>query len=125
MPIRTRWHDADHMIIFQEYTDSWDVDEYLAVSIEIQQMMDSVDHVVHLIGVVKSKTMPDDILIRLHEINRSSPLGHSRMGLGVIVTTVPLVRSIVHIYGMVYRPLHLVESVEGAEQIIEEWHLAR
>ncbi len=121
MPICSRWHDADHTTICQEYTDPWDVDEHLAVSIEIQQMMDSVDHVVHLIGVVKSKSMPDDILVRLHEINRSSPLGHARMGACVVVTTVPLVKSIVRIYGMVYSPLHLVESVEEAEQFIEAW----
>ncbi|MBN1122263.1 MAG: hypothetical protein JXJ17_14390 [Anaerolineae bacterium] len=125
MPILTRWHDADHTIIYQEYTDPWDVDEYLAASTEVQQMMDSVDHIVHWLGVVDAKSTPDDILVRLHEINCTPSLNHPRIGASVIVTTVPLVKSIARIYGMVYQPFHLFKSIEEAEKFIEAWQPPR
>jgi hypothetical protein len=119
MPVRAWWHDDAHTIIHYEFADTWTVDEYFDTSVEVQQMMDSVEHIVHAIAVFKAKTIPDDILTRLPEVNRSAPFSHPRLGAGVVVATNPLARSITRIYGMVYKPLPLVRTIEEAEQIIK------
>jgi hypothetical protein len=56
--IQVRWYDDDKTIILYQIEDDWSVADFFASSLQIDRMIDTVDHVVDIIGVFHRANMP-------------------------------------------------------------------
>jgi hypothetical protein len=56
--IRVGWHDDDKTIILYQIEDDWTVADFFALAVQIDRMIDMVDHVVDIIGVYHRAHIP-------------------------------------------------------------------
>lgn len=56
--IRVGWYDDEKTIILYHVEDAWTVADFFALVVQIERMIDVVDHVVDIIGVYHRASIP-------------------------------------------------------------------
>jgi hypothetical protein len=56
--IRVGWYDDDKAIIIYHVEDDWSVADFFALAVQIDRMIDMVEHVVDIIGVYHRANIP-------------------------------------------------------------------
>lgn len=59
MPIDIRWDNSSHSIICCDFAKTWTWNDVFAMNKQIENMMDSVDHPVQVVIIMKGKKFPN------------------------------------------------------------------
>ena len=62
--IQVRWYDDDRSILLYQIENDWAAADFFALSVQIDRMIDMVDHVVDIIGVYHRANIPSGDFIR-------------------------------------------------------------
>lgn len=62
--IQVRWYNENRTIILYQIENDWSVADFFALSVRIDRMIDTVDHVVDIIGVYHRANMPTGDFVR-------------------------------------------------------------
>ena len=125
MPITIKWDNEDKTIIRVDFVGEWTVDDYNVVNREEEAMLDSVDHKVDIIGVLENITMPKDALANFWRFSATPGYTHPNAGLMVHVVDSRFAKTMVEIFGRVYKQLAekivIVSTLEEAYETITEY----
>ena len=119
MTIQVQWDDADHTRLLYIFPEEWSWDDFAAVKAIADPMLDTVDHDVHLIfDVTHTQKIPSNTL---DNIRRFFSSAHPRSARIIVVTTQPIMRSLIQVVRQFSPRAHqmfvVVESLEAAREI--------
>ncbi len=127
MPITIDWGNPEKTYILEQFEQSWTWEEYLALDPVENEMMDSVDHKVHIIADARGARLPDHgALTYFPKIVEGAVTGsHPNAGLYIIVGASRIIQTFAEIYQRVYtghgQKVRLVKTMEDALALIESY----
>lgn len=126
MGVKLSWDNKEKTIIRYDFTEPWTWDDFRAALDADDEMIESVDHVVHLLyDMMNIRSAPPNMLAKLPQIvNVINP----RLGLIVIAANYVWIQSIGEIFYKSYgrsieglKGLKIARSLDEARQVIAEY----
>jgi hypothetical protein len=125
MGIRVQWDNDDKTIVRWDFDGPWKWDDYFVAQLESNRLLDSVDHLVDIIGnIQKSRLLPPSaVSVYRSSLKSAAP----NLGLIVLVGSSSFVRQMVNIFMKLFRfkgpgtDFRFADSEEEARQIIAEY----
>jgi hypothetical protein len=124
MTITVQWDNAEKSIVRYIYEGPWTLNDFNTAYLQARELMDTVDHKVHLIiDVTKSGLLPSNVLARSQSVARRH---HPNEGSVVIVGASTFIRSLLEIYQRVYSDLvapgkfHTAPNLEEARRLLHD-----